>query len=351
MNYRQDCGEDLRSQATIGQKASDTLPFNSMNETVLFVRMDRIGDLILSLPCDQQLTGPSSHWFVSAGCGFLLTNAEPRRACTEFSKSFSWRGLFLMWKTIRRLRPAAAVVFHAPWWVGLALCLARVPVRIGRYSQWHSFLFFNRGVRQKRHLSERHELEYNSELCLRLPGSVQPASAAAPLRLRAPSTDLQKWRLQPHGFFVVHPGMGGSALNWPTQHYVELIRQLLQYRPVVITGTAMDDAYIQPIYLKLKDLGGIFWLQNKLSSEELLTVYSQASCVIAPSTGVAHVAASLGTAVVGLYSPILAHSARRWRPLGKHVTVLEAPATTPAEENLRAIAVATVLQSALDLQQ
>ena len=260
-----------------------------------------------------------------------------------------------MWRRIRSLKPSAAVVFHAPWWVGLAIFMARVPVRVGRHSQWHSFLFFNRGVRQRRHLSEHHELWYNQELCSRLSSpTLLPDSQveSRSLRLVAPSADLGKWRLNTHNYFVVHPGMGGSALNWPSESYIELIRQLLQYRPVVVTGTPADDPYVRPLFEQLNECGGITWLQNRLSTEELLTVYSQASCVVAPSTGVAHIAASLGTPIVGIYSPVLAHSARRWRPLGPYVKVLEPSTPLPAaEKTLKDISVSSVLSAALEIQK
>jgi ADP-heptose:LPS heptosyltransferase len=50
--------------------------------------------------------------------------------------------------------------------------------------------------------------------------------------------------------------------------------------------------------------------------EDLLAVIHSSSAVVAPSTGVLHIAASLGKPSFGLFSPIAPHHPRRWGPRG-----------------------------------
>ncbi|MGE0764059.1 MAG: glycosyltransferase family 9 protein [Bdellovibrionales bacterium] len=310
-------------------------------QKLLLVRMDKLGDLVLSLPVDQApiATMADVTWLVSQGTGFIAAAAVPPRRFFEMPKGFSWRNLFTLVRWLRAQNFYAAVVLYAPWWIGLALWIAQVPTRVGRVSQWHSFLFFNRGVRQSRKGGQRHETDDN--LTLLQTGLMRPTlnraeqvhqasvTAVEPLRLKAPSALLQDWSLTAQGYYVVHPGMAGSALNWPTSCYAELIRELIKIKPVVITGTKTDAAHLKPLQENLAAHASseVIWLNEKLNSAQLLTILMTAQAVIAPSTGVLHLAAALGTPVVGLYSPLPVQRPTRWGPRGQQVVTLVSPAT------------------------
>jgi len=298
--------------------------------------MDKLGDLVLSLPVDQapELSEFEKTWLIANGTGFIAAHAEPRRAYQEFPKQFSLANLLSLTKSIRRLRPQLAIVFHAPWWVGLALLLAGVPKRAGRRSQWHSFIFFNKGARQSRKSGDKHESDLNLELVQKCLGHSLNPRLLPPLKLKAPSRSLDRWDLPPNEYIVVHPGMAGSALNWPPHLYVELIRYLGQKFKIVITGTAGDRNMLDQVKVLLGEHPMTIWLNEKLSTDELLVVLNQARAVVAPSTGVVHLAASLGTPVVGLYSPIPVQRPSRWGSRGPNVRNLITPAT--AEEAERA---------------
>ena len=303
---------------------------------VLLVRLDRIGDLALTMSVDAAFDRSRILWWVSEGLGFIAEAAVPPRAHREIPKSTGLRlGLQLL-RELRAGRPDIAVVFHAPWWVGFLLCLARVPVRIGPRSQWHSFLFFNRGVRQRRSRSTAHEHEYNVRLLESGLGLADGSLPRTPLALRPTlSRELEGALLERHGlrsgtYAVVHPGMAGSALNWPTEKWAELIRRLAERKPVVLTGTPADEACLAPLRPLLAENSAVHWLDGRLSPAELLSVLAHARSCTAPSTGVAHLAAALGTRTVGLYSPVPVQAARRWSPLGPDVQALSPAVACPA---------------------
>lgn len=87
------------------------------------------------------------------------------------------------------------------------------------------------------------------------------------------------------------------------------------------------------------------WLAEQLSIGELLDVLSGARCVVGPSTGVLHLAASLDTPVVGLYSPRKVEHPRRWGPKGPRVSILvpDVPADTTDSTVMNQIEVDQVL--------
>lgn len=300
------------------------------NVDIVIVRMDKIGDLVLSLPVDEHpaFLGYRVQWFVCAGLKFIPEQAAPKRAAIEFKRRFSPFEFWRMYQWLKEQRPQTIVLLHNPWWVSMAAWVAGVPERMGRQSQWHSFLFLNLPIRQKRSASDRHESDYNFDLVesgfIRL-GVIRTAFLdlfkRSFLRLFPPNpfATLAARGLKSRGYRVVHPGMGGSALNWPVEHFRQLIEELATEMPVVVTGTKADRKYLEPLR-PLEGNDQVYWFVDDLSTAELLDILSQAKSVVAPSTGVLHLAASLGTAALGIYSPRKVEHPRRWGPKGLHVS-------------------------------
>jgi ADP-heptose:LPS heptosyltransferase len=311
----------------------------------VFVRLDRIGDLVLTLPTDESFNITSVDWWIPKGLSFVTEHAQPVRQSHEFGKKL---GLVDAWRLARAVRQNAydlAVIFHAPWWASFAMWVAGVPVRIGVRSQWHSFLFLNRGVRQKRSRAECSELEYNYRLLEEGLGLARGSLPRRSLRLMAKTG---RPALAPSGeFYVVHPGMSGSALNWPTERWVELIERL--DHPVVITGTASDEGFLAPLRARLVGASRVIWADGKLSGAELIALLAGARAVIAPSTGVLHLAASTGVPTLGIFSNILVQRALRWGPQGKHTAIVEPPDDCAADECMSRISVDQVLAKLAEL--
>lgn len=305
---------------------------DSQNVDIVMVRMDRLGDLVLSLPVDQHpvFVGQRVQWFITKGLGFVTEQASPKRRAVEFARSFRPMEFSRMVQWFKANRPTTVIILHAPWWVGAAAWLAGVQHRMGRKSQWHSYLFYNLGVRQKRSQSTQHESDYNFDLVeygFHQLGVKQhdelPAMKQQYLKILPPNpqASITSRGLTAKGYRVVHPGMGGSALNWPIAHYRELITRLAREAPVLITGTRSDRRILKPL-LDLKEAPNVKWMVDELKPYELLDVLSQARSVIAPSTGVVHLAASLGTPTLGIYSPKRVEHPTRWGPKGANVAVL-----------------------------
>lgn len=296
-------------------------------QKILLIRLDRIGDLVLTLPVDESLENTRAHWWIPPGLSFITNAASPRRDALEVARPIDFRRFLELLKRVREEHYDAAIVFHAPWWVSCLLWLARVPIRGGVRSQWHSFLFLNRAIRQKRSRAEHSELEYNYRLLEQILMRNEGALARKTLRLKAldgaeASAILNKFELQRGLFSVVHPGMGGSALNWPTEHYARLIENLSQKEKVTITGTAADEPYLAPLRALLKNNSQVVWLDGKLKGPELITVLAAARTITAPSTGVMHIAASTGQPTLGIFSPVRVQQPRRWGPQGERVKTI-----------------------------
>ena len=302
----------------------------------VFLRLDKIGDLVSTLPVDQmpwlQEKKIQVKWVVAKGLGWIAKASEPTREFLELNPKDSKHSTEKLVHYLKDEAPDVVISFQAPWWVGYACWRAGVPLRVSRRSQWHSYLFFNRGLRQSRSLAEKHEADYNRELvehAFRMPPTETPILKMSPVVRRHL---FEKYDLKPEAYFIVHPGMAGSALNWPQAHYNILIEKLINAGTVVITGTKSDDPYLTEIRPQWHQHPNVRWLQNELSFEDLLSLIRTARAVIAPSTGVLHLAAACGTRAVGIYSPVRVHRAKRWGPRGPKARALTPKVECPASE-------------------
>ncbi len=321
---------------------------------IALIRMDRMGDLLCTLPVDQGNYPITFHWIISKNLGFIVDLAEQSRNFTEFELSGNINNINTLTSFLKNEKFDAAIVFHAPAWVSFAIWKAGIPLRFGPKSQWHQFIFLNQTLRQKRNKSILHEADYNFELfkwainifkinkeiCAKKntyseiknvtiieDKSIHQTQNSIEFEFQFPSTtpffrfkklDLSNApvsSLLQKPYIVIHPGMGGSALNWSQIKYIELIQIFLEQNYiVVITGTESDTRWLTEISNFCSDKKNVCWLVGELTGQDLITVLQNAQGVIAPSTGVIHLAAACQVPSIGLYSPLRVQSSTRWAP-------------------------------------
>jgi heptosyltransferase I len=292
---------------------------------ILLIRLDKIGDLICTLPADQVLDESvyDVTWVVQKGLGSIVDLGTKHRNYIELDKKNITHSREKLSALIKELKPDIAISFQCPWWVNFELFKAGVSIRSGVRSQWHSFLFLNKAIRQKRSLAEKHELEYNLELLYKTL-DIKQTREFHYFHISKPDTIavLTEYNLTPEKYVVVHPGMMGSALNCPQSEYIKYIQRLIsEDNQVVVTGTAQDEAYLTEIKKEFINHKKVTWLQSKLNINELIQILANAKFVVAPSTGVAHLTASVGTPIKGIYSPVTVHHPKRWGPRGPKVEI------------------------------
>ena len=207
---------------------------------------------------------------------------------------------------------------HSDQRVAAAVFAAGIRTRVGPLSKPHSFLFFNRGVRQRRSRVDMHEADYNNQLLKRL--GVRVHSRSEPTQVvvsDAAKQWAQTWldnqgRKPSERVVVVHPGMGGSALNWPESHYRELVGQLetLNHVFIIVSGSRLEEGVVASAMEGTKSTHAFIGH----SLENLAALYSLAHVVVAPSTGPMHLAIALEKRVVTFFPPVRVQSALRWGP-------------------------------------
>ena len=344
---------------------------------ILVVRADRLGDVILSTPVLGALRAhyPQAelHFLMRESVAPLLRGLTHLDHVLIFEPQGRHRGFKGFFRLVRELRAEnykIAVLLQSQFKLAAAVFFARIPRRVGPLSKVYSFLFYNRGVRQKRSHVEMHEADYNLQLLRALGIRVGHRRFLPQVQFsEVAREDARAW-LQAWGWnggrslVLVHPGMGGSALNWPESHYFELIRALSREVgvQVVVTGGPAETPLLErlrarllehpdeegscpplfthlpfPVFKSTAELNpsadpqtnrqraqaehqatrllspssGLF-LEKGV--DRLAALMSFSSVVVAPSTGPLHLAAALGKSVVTFFPPIRVQSAIRWGP-------------------------------------
>ena len=298
---------------------------------LLVVRSDRLGDVVLSTPVFEVI---KKHYSKARVTALVQSHVVPLlkglASVDHFlvfepqGRHLGLKGFLRLCADIRRRRFQIAVVLQSHWKIAAALWIAGVRYRIGPLSKFYSYLFYNRGLRQSRSQVEMHETDYNLQLLRKI--GIRVGSRNIPTRVSIPQSVVQEARswLEQKGWqshrklIAIHPGMGGSALNWPESHYLNLIQTLVQENhQVLITGGVPDRLLLDRIVESLgvaKESAFIYQAQPQGSVDFLGALYSHADLVVAPSTGPLHVAVALGKPVVTFYPPIRVQSALRWGP-------------------------------------
>lgn len=298
---------------------------------ILVVRPDRLGDVLLSTPVLEALRlhfqKATVTLMVQAQVLPLLEglrSVDHSLVYAPKGRHAGLRGFFRLLSDLRRRRFQIAIILQSQWKISLAAWLARIPFRVGPLSKIHSYFVFNLGLRQRRSQVEMHEADYNLQLLHKLGVRVGACSISTQVFLTEEVRNKANHWLLSKGWepgkptILIHPGMGGSALNWPESHYQELAIALIQLgHQLLVTGGVLEKELIARFRTSLGDFKNRPIFYEASGSDRIdffAALCSHVSVVVAPSTGPLHIAVALGKRVVTFYPPIRVQSALRWGP-------------------------------------
>jgi heptosyltransferase-2 len=286
---------------------------------ILVVRTDRIGDVILTLPTIQalKLNFPNAHIAVLLS-SYTAGLVEGIADVLIYNKEAEPKPFFEMLTELRRAQFDAAVIAYPRFRIALLVWLAGIPVRVGTGYRWYSFLF-NKKIFEHRKTIEKHEAEYNLSL---LKGLGCDVSSKPEVKIkisekerRTASDILQSMGISFYDRLVLlHPGSGGSAREWKPENFATLAADLKKKGyDVVITGGKTETELVQRVAQNAGE--GVRSLVSTLKLKEFAALIQTAKLFIANSTGPLHIAAAVGTPVIGFFAPVRVMSPKRWGPL------------------------------------
>lgn len=313
---------------------------------VLVARTDRLGDLVLSLPVFEEIKARRPDWQVHAMVGPasvpLVENDPHIDAVWIWSGRESESEKKELAGRLRREGFDAAIVLQYRQELVRLFKQAGIPKRYGPLSKVSSWFLLNRGSWQARSHGRRHEMEHNLNLAHRLTDNwwsqFRGRSGAYPeprLHLTEGQVEIGQAFRQDEAagaeiVAFVHPGSGGSALDWEPARFAG-VANLLNREPgwkVFITGSAADTETVAAVAGHLDE--GVGVLLDRFSLREFMGVLAAGDLFVGPSTGPLHMAAALGCATVGLYPPVVTMSPERWGPRGPSSRALVPQVACPA---------------------
>ena len=219
-----------------------------------------------------------------------------------------YRRFFSLIAELRRFRPDITLVLHGndPDIIPLAFIAgSRFIVRIPTEGTRYAFLLSNRQRPQDRAgVAGWHYIDNRLRVLDTL--GVAPADRFPRIALPAAARDeflaRLRDRLGGRKYWVLHARAADLYKNWP----VEKTRSLLEYArsahpsfAVLLTGSGADRDPLQRLAAGLED---VHVVAGEFNIAETAACLMNAACVVAPDTGVLHLAAAVGSHVIGLYA-------------------------------------------------
>jgi ADP-heptose:LPS heptosyltransferase len=287
----------------------------------LAVRLDSLGDVLITGPAVRALAAASDH--VALLCG-------PRgRAAAELLPGVDalhcWRAPWIdpepdpirrrdVEELVARLAAGGydrAVVFtsfhQSALPTALLLRMAGIPW-IGAISE-----DYPGSLLDLRHRCDDDQTEPERALGLaRACGAKLPAGDDGRLAIRP---DVLDGPAPARPYVVLHPGTSVSARAWPAERFRETCRELTARGHLVVVTGAPEEHELTT-YVAGQD--GL--RRAGTSVAELARILRGADAVVVGNTGPAHLAAAVGTPVVSLFAPTV--PAARWAPYGVPTVLL-----------------------------
>ncbi len=307
------------------------LPFRLMNifneqidlskitpKTILIIRKDNLGDLILTLPAIKtiKLNFPNSKLVV-------LINYKNKDAVKgldfideiifyESDKKWSLKQTYKVFKLLRKLNPDMSIDLQYGDTLEMALLawLLRIKIRIGCDVGQHGILFTHAIKPNKK---QQYELDYVFDL-LRLFNFKKITKELIHLTInKSALSQIDKFFKDKSGFKVYMSPIVSSTnklKEWPKERFAFLADKIINNlgANVVFSSTKQDASSVLEVISNMKNKPLNYGLT---SFEEFVALINSCDLVITNNTGTMHVASSLSKPTIIINGP---SSVIRWNP-------------------------------------
>ncbi|MBI3404682.1 MAG: glycosyltransferase family 9 protein [Acidobacteria bacterium] len=272
----------------------------------LLVRLGSMGDIIHTLPAEHALrtSFPESRisWVVESKWAPLLEGNPDLNDVIPLNRG-TWAGIASCIKRIRATRPTCAVDFQGLYKSAVLARFSGARQRVG-YSkemarEGGAAMFYTQTVTSRaQHIVDQH-LEMVRSL-----GAVTGEAKFTFTLPDAANTFVEKelTRSGVKEFYVISPGGGWKSKCWPAERYGHLHRKLAEkygWRAVVSFGPG-ERALAQSVLMVAGEPEPIL---VQMDLPQLMAALRRAKFFVGGDTGPLHLAAALGTPVVGIYGP------------------------------------------------
>ena len=298
---------------------------NSAIRRILVIRLDLLGDVVLSLPAVRALhrAYPAAQidMLVLAGNSSLVKGDPDITTVYSYDPSpwrrphtaVSPRTWYTGWSLIKSLRARQydLVLSVSGDIASIITKLAGGRRQVGYEKEAYPF-FLSDPVPGGRYRTRMHEVEYVLRLARAAGGLVEPGDELLKLWVDPSAAERIGQRLRDarralnrHGPVVaIHPGArNGHAKRWPVGHIADLANHLSHDLDavIVLTGTPGDAPIVNAVTSNIHE--PVFDLTGQTSIPELVALLDACDVVVSGDSGPMHMACAVRTPVVALHGP------------------------------------------------
>lgn len=288
-------------------------------KNILAVRNDRFGEFLLNIPAFRALkeSFPSAR-LIAVVDPYLKELAQSVPAIDEIiewdNRRHSLSEKLSLLALLKKKKIDIALVLNPSREFHVLTFLAGVPVRAG-YDRKCGFLLTDK-IKDRKHLGEKHEVEYNLELVSLAGADTRDKS----LSLKADSHIPDEFGLAGKDFIALHPFTSDPVKQWPLEYFSLLARRITEElgQQAVIVGSreGQGSGYFKG--------DKIINLTGKTSLGQLASVLKKSRLLISGDSGPVHLACAVNTPVLAIFRNDLAgKTAKRWGPWGEGHKVIE----------------------------
>jgi ADP-heptose:LPS heptosyltransferase len=301
-------------------------------QRVLAVRLDRVGDIVLTTPALQ---------IIKEACPRGHLAVLVRRAVKDlidglpFIDEIIVREDFSFGALVRRLREGrfdAAVGFHPGFFVNVLGWFAGVPRRIG-YRYYGSEVFLTQSIPDDREVRVRHEADSACEVTVPLGVTCAQKGLAVAVRQEAErfaEEFFRRHQLAGERTVLIHPGSRQAYIRWGEARFGAVADRLMEeqgVRVILLAGPG-EGALVSRVTSHMKREAVV---ASELTLAQAVSVIKRCRLFIGNSTGPMHIAAALNVPIVAVFGsrhPL--DSVTAWGPREVPHTVLQADCGRPA---------------------
>ncbi|OGW80382.1 MAG: hypothetical protein A3C47_04865 [Omnitrophica bacterium RIFCSPHIGHO2_02_FULL_51_18] len=303
--------------------------FRPRKLNILVVRLDRIGDLVLSLPALEAIRNYFPEAFISVMTRPVTAGIVEGHAALDevipyhYEKKGRHRlfvGNIRFLREIIRRRFDICFVLHPSVRSHLIPFAAGIPVRIG-FDSTLSFLLTKK-VKDLRHLGLKHESEYALDVvrAFGIP-ALEKKACGVPFSVEH---ERKMQGFAGRKIIALHPGSSCASKKWPMERYTELVRIILRKTPFKVAVIGGEDEKAPGAVLEKENTERVADLTGRLDIKELAAFLSKCEALVSNDSGPVHIAAGAGTKTLVVFGRNKAGLNReRWKPLGENHRTLQ----------------------------
>ena len=304
-----------------------------MNKRIIIVRMDRVGDVVLSSPAIKAVRDayPDSHIavLVRPYAREVIEGNPYIDEVITYDKSGEEKGIFGKIKFIVRLKNKKfdlAIILHPKNSSHILTYLAGIPKRLGYNKK--SGIFLTKKIPHTKQYGLKHEIDYVLGL-LRYIG-IESSDKSLHMPVKMLSEERIKGLFDKNGIsqndpvVTIHPAASCRSRRWALERFAktaDVLAEKYGARIVIISGPGDDKMMGDKVaeLMKSRPLN----LAGKTSISDLASVLRRSRLLISNDSGPVHISCAVGTPVIAIFSrKDRGLSPERWGPVGKRDIVL-----------------------------